>query len=107
MTTETTTNGTATTKTEEKPKPTKDEIKAMISAYIKADDDVTTAEALLKKALEVRGVAAKEIHDKSGKAKYMIRGEVLTLTSRKSKKTGKETYFFKGQTDDDVIGGDD
>jgi hypothetical protein len=93
---------------ETKPEPpTKEEIKAMVAVYVKADDDVTTAKALHDKALEARSAAVKMIYAKCGKGKYSIKGEVVTLTSRKSKKTGKESFFFKGKNDEDVIGGDD
>jgi hypothetical protein len=87
--------------------PTTEEIKAMVAVYSKADDDVTTAKAMWDKAMEVRSAAVKVIHDRAGKGKYKIKGEIVTLTSRKSKKTGKESFFFKGKNDDEVIGGDD
>lgn len=90
----------------EKPKATKEEIKAMVAKYVKADADVLTAKAMFDKAMEVRGEIAKEIYVKSGKGKYSVGGEIMTLMSRSSKKSGKESYFFKGQNDDEVIGGD-
>src|SRR5271170_746310 len=91
----------------DKPKPTTEQTKAMIAVYVKADDDVETAKAMYDKALEVRDAAVQTLYAASGKGKYRIRGEVVTLTSRKSKKTGKESVFFKGKNDDEVIGGDD
>lgn len=98
--------GTPDTSTDTPP-ATKEEVKALIAIYVKADNDVDTAKAMYDKAMEVRNAAAKVIHDKAGKGKYRIKGEICTLMSRKSKKSNKESYFFKGQSDDEVIGGDD
>jgi DNA-nicking Smr family endonuclease len=110
----TTTNGAAptptpatTATTQEKPKPNPAEVKTAVAEYVVADDEYAKALAHAESKKHARDAVAKTIHDRFGKGKYLVRGEVLLLTARKSKKEGlPESYFFRGKSDDGVIGGD-
>jgi len=89
------------------PKASKEAVNKLIAKYTKADEAVSSAKAALEKATEARATVCKELAATSGKGKYRVNGEIVTLTSRKSKKTEQETFFFKGKNDDDeVLGGD-
>ena len=86
---------------------TKAEIKALVTAYVEADDAVIEAEALVETAAKDREAAARAIYEASGKGKYKVRDEVLILTARKTRNgDGVSVYFKRKEEDDDIIGGD-
>ena len=88
-------------------KASPEEVKAMLAAYVIFHGEVKAAEAALEAAKERCNNLCRDLAEKSGKGKYRVQGEVKTLSSKKSKKTQKEAFFFRGKDDDDtVLGGD-
>jgi len=106
---ETTTTPATQTLTPETPivKASPEEVKNMLAAYVIFHGEVKAAEAALEAAKERCNNLCRDLAEKSGKGKYRVQGEIKTLSSKKSKKTQKESFFFRGQDDDEtVLGGD-
>jgi hypothetical protein len=88
-------------------KASPEEVKSILAAYVVLHGEVKTCEKATEDAKERCNNLLRDLAEKSGKGKYRVQGDIKTLSSKKSKKTGKEAFFFRGQDDDEtVLGGD-
>ena len=82
------------------------EKKALFETYKKADDTFTKAKASLEAAGEARSKTVKAIHDALGIGPFNYKARILTVVKRVQKvdgePTGKETYYFKSPSSQEV-----
>ena len=81
----------------------KDEIKKLFAAANAAELEVEKAEKNLREKISKRSDAVKMILDTTGnKGPYALNGRQVTIVKRTSKENGGN-YFFRGESDKDVI----
>lgn len=94
---------------EEKPKLSNTEIKALINAYSALKADAVRAKEALDTANQRVNDICKDLAERVGKGWYSVQGQRMMLTSRKSKGSGeggKESFYFRAEGSDEVLGGD-
>lgn len=106
-------NTAETTETEKKPKKkavadpgmTASEAEAgkLFSKYLAASKEVDGHEKAAEVAREARNTITKEIFEKCGKGPFDVAGRMLTLVVREDEESGKRTYFFRGDTEKNIV----
>ena len=72
-------------------------LKALFAAYDKADEAVEKLKADVEKAVSVRSVACKAIHDAAGKGPFGFKGDTVKIVAR------GDTFFFRGKNNKEVV----
>ena len=76
------------------------ERRAMFVAIDAAERALATKRAEVEAAEQAVSMAVKALHTKFGKGPYRRNGQTLTAICRPNRKTGTETYFLRGSSDD-------